>query len=345
MGTRRLGARSRAMPADAHEDIVARVVDDAVARGSFVVLESVVSTTRRALSTDDADALLLRFAQSVSRYARPPTSRFHVGAAARGASGNVYLGVNVEISAVPLNHSIHAEQFALVTAMANEERKVEAIATTEAPCGHCRQFMNELRDAGGLRCVTRKWRSPLAELLPHAFGPMDLLDDGEDESARTLLLEKSWVDDSGMNAQFATLAYVHGEKVPPSADLMPLTHLLERHGDDWNALAPLALEAMRKAYAPYSSSRAGIAIKTSCGGVFVGWSLECAAYNPSMSPLQVVFARMVAQGKDLSSIEQCLLLECPGAHVKYDCTVRLTLEKIAPKASVIVANVGHDNVA
>ena len=52
------------MPADAHEDIVARVVDDAVARGSFVVLESVVSTTRRALSTDDADALLLRFAQS-----------------------------------------------------------------------------------------------------------------------------------------------------------------------------------------------------------------------------------------------------------------------------------------
>ncbi|ABO96197.1 predicted protein, partial [Ostreococcus lucimarinus CCE9901] len=243
--------------------------------------------------------------------ARPPTSRFHVGAAARGASGNVYLGVNVEISAVPLNHSIHAEQFALVTAMANEERKVEAIATTEAPCGHCRQFMNELRDAGGLRCVTRKWRSPLAELLPHAFGPMDLLDDGEDESARTLLLEKSWVDDSGMNAQFATLAY--------------------RHGDDWNALVPLALEAMRKAYAPYSSSRAGIAIKTSCGGVFVGWSLECAAYNPSMSPLQVVFARMVAQGKDLSSIEQCLLLECPGAHVKYDCTVRLTLEKIAPK--------------
>ena len=107
------------MPADAHEDIVARIVDDAVARGSFVVLESVVSTTRRALSTDDADALLLRFAQSVSRYARPPTSRFHVGAAARGASGNVYLGVNVEISAVPLNHSIHAEQFALVTAMAN----------------------------------------------------------------------------------------------------------------------------------------------------------------------------------------------------------------------------------
>ena len=72
--TRRLGARPRAMSADAHEDVIARVVDDAVARGSFVILESVVSTTRRALSTDDADSLLLRFAQSVSRYARPPTS-------------------------------------------------------------------------------------------------------------------------------------------------------------------------------------------------------------------------------------------------------------------------------
>ena len=246
----------------------------------------------------------------------------------------------MEISAVPLNHSIHAEQFALVTANANDECKLEAIATTDAPCGHCRQFMNELRDAPGLRCVTRKWRSPLAELLPHAFGPMDLLDDGE-----TLLLEKSSVDASGMNPQFATLAYVHGENSPPSDDLMPLTRLLERHGDDWNALAPLALEAMRKAYAPYSSSRAGIAIKASCGGTFVGWSMECAAYNPSMSPLQVVFARMVAHGKDLSSIEQCLLLECPGAHVKYDCTVRLTLEKIAPKAAVIVANIGHENIA
>ena len=146
-----------------------------------------------------------------------------------------------------------------------------------------------------------------------------------------------------MDAQVATLDYVHGGKGPPSADVMPWTHLLGRHGDDWNALAPLALVAMRKAYAPYSSSRAGIAIKTSCGGVFVGWSLECAAYNPSMSPLQVVFARMVAQGKDLSSIEQCLLLECPGAHVKYDCTVRLTLEKMPPNPTVHAPTVGPSN--
>ena len=48
---------------------------------------------------------------------------------------------------MPLNASIHAEQFAVVTALRAGETALRAIATTAAPCGHCRQFMNELRDA------------------------------------------------------------------------------------------------------------------------------------------------------------------------------------------------------
>ena len=90
---------------------------------------------------------------TTQKYAIPPTSRFYVGAAALGASGAVFLGVNVEFPGLPLNASVHAEQFALVTALRANETRLVAIATTAAPCGHCRQFMNELRHASELCCV------------------------------------------------------------------------------------------------------------------------------------------------------------------------------------------------
>ena len=101
----------------------------------------------------DAQDLLPEFVREAQKLAIPPTSKFHVGAAALGASGAVYLGVNVELPGLPLNASIHAEQFAVVTAMRAGERALEAIATTAAPCGHCRQFMNELRGAASMRVI------------------------------------------------------------------------------------------------------------------------------------------------------------------------------------------------
>jgi|TARA_B100000073_G_scaffold348274_1_gene366093 cytidine deaminase len=323
----------------ADDDIIARVVEDAVERCDFVISADAVSRAQSELSCDDVERILLRLAQSVSRYARPPTSRFHVGAAAMGASGRVYLGVNVEIHAVPLNHSIHAEQFSLVTAGANEERKILAIATTEAPCGHCRQFMNELRDAENLRCVTESWRWPLRELLPHAFGPMDLLSP-EDEGR--LLLE----DQGGVGTRWgderATVA--HGDGLVGAMACSTPRAVVDVLGRDetWRALARGCHRALAFSYAPYSRSRAGIAVRTTCGEEFLGWSLECAAYNPSMSPLQVVIARMVAQGKDLSTIEYAVLSEFHDARVKYDCTVRLALAKIAPKAGLVVLNYHRD---
>ena len=71
----------------------------------------------------DAEALLPEFVSEVQKLARPPTSQFRVGAAALGASGAVFLGVNVEFQGLPLNDSIHAEQFAVVTVCAPERRR------------------------------------------------------------------------------------------------------------------------------------------------------------------------------------------------------------------------------
>ena len=268
--------------------------------------------------------VLLPLAERARELARPPTSKFHVGACALGASGRAYLGVNVEIPGVPLNHSVHAEQFALVNAMACGEGRIEAIATTEAPCGHCRQFMNELRDGQDLKVVTKDWRLPLRELLPHAFGPMDLIGD------MPLLLEDQGVrlrrrGQEGENA----LKFLNGRG--------PLREDELDHG--WRELLDFTDAALTRSYTPYTKSPAGIAVRTSCGAVTTGWALECAAYNPSMSPLQVVITRMVAMGKDLTTIERVVLREFCDSAVRYDETVRLAVQKMTDgRADFFVAH-------
>ena len=49
----------------------------------------------------DPQNLLPEFVREAQKLAIPPTSKFHVGAAALGASGAVYLGVNVELPGLP----------------------------------------------------------------------------------------------------------------------------------------------------------------------------------------------------------------------------------------------------
>ena len=63
---------------------------------------------------------------------------------AQGESGRFYVGVNVELPGLPLHASVHAEQCLITNMLLNEERSAHAIAISEAPCGHCRQFMSEL---------------------------------------------------------------------------------------------------------------------------------------------------------------------------------------------------------
>ena len=79
-------------------------------------------------------------------------SKFDVGAAALGASGAVYLGTNVELeSGQQLQQTVHAEQFVVANAHHNRESGLRLLATNVPPCGHCRQFLNELYDADALR--------------------------------------------------------------------------------------------------------------------------------------------------------------------------------------------------
>ena len=72
-----------------------------------------------------------------------------------GASGCLYVGVNLEFARLPLYNSVHAEQFLLINALHHGEREIRRLAVSAAPCGHCRQFYSELACAVGGSVVLR----------------------------------------------------------------------------------------------------------------------------------------------------------------------------------------------
>ncbi len=132
-------------------------------------------------NTDISDrALLLRAAEARER-AYAPYSRFRVGAALLAASGEVYVGCNVENAAyTPTNC---AERTAFFRAVSEGEREFVAIAVVGGrgaqtsgvctPCGVCRQVMAEFCRAD-FRVVMGEADAPqvrtLGELLPESFG-------------------------------------------------------------------------------------------------------------------------------------------------------------------------------
>ena len=78
-----------------------------------------------------------------------PYSNFKVGAALLTKGGKVYLGCNIENAAYSMTNC--AERTAFFKAVSEGEREFEAIAIVggkesvglAAPCGACRQVMNE----------------------------------------------------------------------------------------------------------------------------------------------------------------------------------------------------------
>ena len=120
-------------------------------------------------------------AKAASRLAYCPYSRFPVGAAVLTGSGAVSAGCNVENASFGL--TICAERNAVFQAVARGEREIRAVVvstptpTPTAPCGACRQVLNEFGPEAEVRCVCDgpdQLRHALSELLPVAFGPKNL---------------------------------------------------------------------------------------------------------------------------------------------------------------------------
>jgi len=195
----------------------------------------------------DDDALACALLPLAAAYSLAPISHFNVGAIAQEQSGNLYFGANMEFSGVPMQQTMHAEHSAVTHAWRRGETALVSITVNHKPCGHCRQFMNELNSGTGLQiCLPGAKPATLADHLPDAFGPKDL-------GIATLLMNQ-------VN---------HGYQ-------LTLT----------DELAQAAQAAANQSHAPYSNAHSCLALAAEDGRVYAVRYAENAAFNPSLPPLQ-----------------------------------------------------------
>lgn len=263
-----------------------------IAPNPFVIEKEKVAeiTTKHKISVYQ---LLNELIPEAKVFSRPPISQYRVGVAALGKSGNIYLGVNIEMMNCPLNESVHAEQFLVANARSHGEKELVAIALSAAPCGHCRQFLNEMGGGEILIMTPQSENQTLSSLLPQAFGPSDL----------------------GLEA---TLMH-QPESIPVFEGVSPLT--------------AKALQAAYVSHAPYSGSKSGIAIQTKDGSIYSGSYLENVAFNPSLSPLQSALVALVIGMQEYSNISHVVLAEQQNSKISQECMGRHITQILAPKAT------------
>src|SRR5512143_3030866 len=67
--------------------------------------------------------------------------------------------------------------------------------------------------------------------------------------------------------------------------------------EEQRALIDLAVEASRRAYAPYSNYPVGAALRTKSGRIFTGCNIENAAYPTGMCAERVAIFKAVSEGE------------------------------------------------
>jgi cytidine deaminase len=220
-----------------------------------------------------------------------PVSGFKVGAVGRGVSGNLYFGTNIEFVGQALHATIHAEQCCIANLMSKGDTGLRALNLTASPCGHCRQFLNETNSASEMKLyIPGQQALGLPTLLPEGFGPRDL------------------------NVEFSLLD--------------PQDHRLQLQDAPGDELVEKALQASNQSYAPYSESYAGIAIRTRNGQIFHGIYAECAAYNPSLLPLQACIANLIMAGRSLNEISEAVLVNKKNSKVSHALTAQSLLKSL-----------------
>ena len=222
-----------------------------------------VSSLKSATGLDE-DALAFALLPLAAACARTPLSNFNVGAIARGVSGTWYFGANMEFIGATMQQTVHAEQTVNYT-----------------PCGHCRQFMNELNSGLDLRIhLPGREAHALRDYLPDAFGPKDL-------EIKTLLMDEQ----------------DHGYALT---------------GD---ALSQAAIAAANRSHMPYSKSPSGVALECKDGRIFSGSYAENAAFNPTLPPLQGALILLNLKGYDYPDIQRAVLGEKADAPlIQWDAT-------------------------
>ncbi len=229
-------------------------------------------------------------------YSVAPISNYHVGAVARGASGALYFGFNMEFPGSTLAETVHGEQAAVTNAWTHGERRITDMAISAAPCGHCRQFLHETAAGEDMQIhLPGGMGMSLKSLLPSAFGPKDL------------------GITAGLMANVPTSPF--GKGVPSHSSMA----------------RRVAEQALQEGYGPYSRCAAGIALQLTSGDIVAGWYAENAAFNPTLEPLQSALISLRLLGSDPSDIAHCILVDAPGP-LDHRFRTKELLRLLAPKA-------------
>ncbi|WP_413284411.1 cytidine deaminase [Vibrio sp. MA40-2] len=236
-------------------------------------------------------ALRLSLLPFAAAYSYAPISEFYVGSIVRGLSGKLYFGANMEFIGAQMSQTVHAEQSGISHAWMKGETGIKDITINYSPCGHCRQFMNELTTAQELKIqLPKRQEMSLQEYLPDSFGPADLD-----------------IPDRLMDGKF--LSYKTTESDP---------------------LILNALKALNYSHAPYSGNFSGVALELNDGSVFLGSYAENAAFNPSLPPLQVALAQVLMAGKSFDQITAAALAELSTGKIHNIDGTQATLEALNP---------------
>ncbi|WP_038186188.1 cytidine deaminase [Vibrio rhizosphaerae] len=248
----------------------------------------------------DAVTLAQHLLPLAATYAYTPVSDFQVGAIVRGKSGALYLGANIEFSGVSLGQTIHAEQAAIAHAWMRGENKLSDIIVDTPPCGHCRQFMNELAGVEALQVtLPGQATKKLLDYLPESFGPVTM-------GMKVRLMDQQ-------------------------------THHIRADFSD--SLQQTALNALNQSYAPYSKALSGVAIELSNQQIYLGAYAENAAFNPSLPPLQVALIQLRMHGDSFRDIQRVVLAETENGTITHLDITRSVLEKIAPQSQLVYIQV------
>lgn len=122
----------------------------------------------------EPETLAQKLLPLAAAHALVPRSNFYVGAIVIDTDGALYFGANLELEYGPLTNALHAEQAALFNALRHQCSSLKSLVVNAAPCGYCRQFINEFSDAPDLQVRVNHQQFSFEQLLPYSFGPKDL---------------------------------------------------------------------------------------------------------------------------------------------------------------------------
>ena len=214
-------------------------------------------------------------------YALAPISNFLACAIVQGEQqknglSHLYFGGNLEFENQALSLVVHAEQAAIHNAWQHGEKSISGMTINAAPCGYCRQFINEVRNARVMPLNIAGKDCTINDLLPDPFSP------------ETLGNSEMLFDQLRVPVIFSN--------------------------DDKKLVSENLQQAIETAYAPYSKNLSAAEIVTKSGDVFIGRYAENCAYSPSFSPIQSALSQMAMHGKNplKDEIAKVTLVELEG---------------------------------